>query len=47
VTAPVLAPGPHGGDGLAVARQLGLEPGDLLDLSASLNPLAPDVAATV
>jgi histidinol-phosphate/aromatic aminotransferase/cobyric acid decarboxylase-like protein len=47
VTAPVLAPGPHGGDGFAVARQLGLEPGDLLDLSASLNPLAPDVVAVV
>jgi histidinol-phosphate/aromatic aminotransferase/cobyric acid decarboxylase-like protein len=47
VTAPLLAPGPHGGDGLAVARQLGLDPRDLLDLSASLNPLAPDVAAIV
>jgi histidinol-phosphate/aromatic aminotransferase/cobyric acid decarboxylase-like protein len=47
VIAPVLAPGPHGGDGLAVSRQLGLEPGDLLDLSASLNPLAPDVVTIV
>jgi histidinol-phosphate/aromatic aminotransferase/cobyric acid decarboxylase-like protein len=47
VKAPVLAPGPHGGDGVAVARQLGLEPSDLLDLSASLNPLAPDVVTIV
>ncbi len=36
------AAGPHGGDGPAVARALGLAPGDLLDLSQSLNPLAPD-----
>ena len=42
-----LEPGPHGGDGAAVARLLGLDPDDLLDLSASLNPLAPDVAAVV
>ena len=42
-----LAPGPHGGDGAAVARQLGLDPAAMLDLSASLNPLAPDVAALV
>jgi histidinol-phosphate/aromatic aminotransferase/cobyric acid decarboxylase-like protein len=34
--------GPHGGDGPAVARALGLRPGDVLDLSQSLNPLAPD-----
>jgi histidinol-phosphate/aromatic aminotransferase/cobyric acid decarboxylase-like protein len=36
------AAGPHGGDGPAVARALGLAPGELLDLSQSLNPLAPD-----
>ncbi|MGH9076303.1 MAG: aminotransferase class I/II-fold pyridoxal phosphate-dependent enzyme [Acidimicrobiales bacterium] len=36
------APGPHGGDGAALARALGLAPGDVLDLSASLNPVAPD-----
>jgi len=36
--------GPHGGDGPAVARALGLEPGAVLDLSLSLNPLAPDPA---
>ena len=36
--------GPHGGDGLAVARALGIDPGDVVDLSMSLNPFAPDVA---
>lgn len=36
------APGPHGGDGAAVAARLGLAPDALLDLSASLNPVAPD-----
>jgi len=36
-------PGDHGGDGRALARRLGLDPSDILDLSASLNPLAPDV----
>ena len=38
------APGRHGGDGPAVARALGLDPGSLLDLSQNLNPFAPDVA---
>ena len=37
--------GRHGGDGPAVARALGVEPGSLLDLSQNLNPFAPDVAA--
>jgi threonine-phosphate decarboxylase len=37
-------PGEHGGDGARVAAALGLPPGDVLDLSASLNPAAPDVA---
>jgi threonine-phosphate decarboxylase len=37
--------GPHGGDVAAVARALGCEVGEILDLSASLNPDAPDVAA--
>jgi histidinol-phosphate/aromatic aminotransferase/cobyric acid decarboxylase-like protein len=32
----------HGGRGWHLARELGLPPGDVLDLSASLNPLAPD-----
>jgi histidinol-phosphate/aromatic aminotransferase/cobyric acid decarboxylase-like protein len=36
-------PGAHGGDGPAVARALGLDPSDVLDLSLSLNPCAPDV----
>lgn len=35
--------GAHGGDGARVAAALGLEPGEVLDLSASLNPFAPDV----
>ena len=35
-------PGPHGGDAWAVARALGLDPADVLDLSQSLNPVAPD-----
>jgi len=38
---------PHGGDGAAVARRLGRAPEDVVDLSASLNPFAPDVAALV
>jgi histidinol-phosphate/aromatic aminotransferase/cobyric acid decarboxylase-like protein len=37
--------GPHGGDAYGLARALGVEVGDILDLSASLNPEAPDVAA--
>ena len=39
------APGPHGGDGPRVAAALGLGPDQVLDLSANLNPFAPDVAA--
>lgn len=38
-------PRAHGGDGLAVARALGLDPDDIVDLSMSLNPFAPDVTA--
>ncbi len=37
------APGPHGGDAEALARRLGVDPGAVLDLSASLNPVAPAV----
>jgi histidinol-phosphate/aromatic aminotransferase/cobyric acid decarboxylase-like protein len=37
-------PGEHGGDGGRVAAALGLDPDQVLDLSASLNPFAPDVA---
>lgn len=40
-------PGPHGGDGVAVALALGVDPADVLDLSLSLNPFAPDVGALV
>lgn len=38
------APGPHGGDGPAIARGLGLDPEHIIDLSLSLNPFAPSVA---
>jgi histidinol-phosphate/aromatic aminotransferase/cobyric acid decarboxylase-like protein len=44
---PIPAPGAHGGDGARVAAALGLDPGVLLDLSASLNPVAPDPRAVV
>jgi histidinol-phosphate/aromatic aminotransferase/cobyric acid decarboxylase-like protein len=37
----------HGGDGARLARALGVAPGDVLDLSASLNPVAPDITAIV
>lgn len=39
--------GAHGGDGPAIAAALGIDPAGILDLSASLNPLAPDVASLV
>ncbi len=39
----LLAPGPHGGDVLRLATALGRPPTDILDLSASLNPLAPAI----
>jgi histidinol-phosphate/aromatic aminotransferase/cobyric acid decarboxylase-like protein len=42
--ADVPAPAEHGGDGARVAAALGLAAADVLDLSASLNPAAPDVA---
>jgi histidinol-phosphate/aromatic aminotransferase/cobyric acid decarboxylase-like protein len=35
-------PGEHGGDAIAVAEALGLDPESVLDLSQSLNPVAPD-----
>jgi histidinol-phosphate/aromatic aminotransferase/cobyric acid decarboxylase-like protein len=35
-------PGPHGGDAARIAGALGRPVHELLDLSASLNPLAPD-----
>ena len=36
-------PGEHGGDAAAIARSLGVRQSDLLDLSTSLNPFAPDL----
>ena len=36
---------PHGGDGPRIARHLGLPVERVIDLSASLNPFAPDVVA--
>ena len=44
---PVPQPGPHGGDGERLAVALGITPEDVLDLSVSLNPCAPDVASLV
>ncbi|HEY8524813.1 MAG TPA: aminotransferase class I/II-fold pyridoxal phosphate-dependent enzyme [Acidimicrobiales bacterium] len=41
--APIPPPGEHGGDGARVAAALGLDPDEVLDLSATLNPHAPDV----
>ncbi len=41
------APGPHGGDGARLAAALGVDPGAVLDLSASLNPVAPDAGEVV
>lgn len=43
----VPAAGSHGGDGPAVAKALGLDPVNLLDLSQNLNPFAPDVGHVV
>ena len=37
-----IEPGPHGGDARRVAQQLGLDPAEVIDLSASMNPFAPD-----
>lgn len=37
--------GRHGGDGPTIAHALGLDPSMVLDLSASLNPAAPDVTS--
>jgi histidinol-phosphate/aromatic aminotransferase/cobyric acid decarboxylase-like protein len=47
MTIPVPPPGPHGGDVVRLARWLGRPVADLLDLSASLNPAAPDVGAVI
>lgn len=37
------APGDHGGDAARIAVALGLDPATMIDLSASMNPFAPDV----
>ena len=41
------APGAHGGDATQVALALGLDPAQVIDLSASMNPFAPDVTAVL
>ena len=41
------AAGPHGGDGARVAAALGMDVADVLDLSASMNPVAPDPGPVV
>ncbi len=43
----VPAPGPHGGDARALARALRVPTSEILDLSATMNPVAPDVARLV
>jgi histidinol-phosphate/aromatic aminotransferase/cobyric acid decarboxylase-like protein len=47
VAARVPGPAAHGGDGPAVAAALGLDPDGVLDLSLSLNPVAPDPVPVV
>lgn len=48
MTGPDLPPaGAHGGDGARVAAAFGLDVAKVLDLSASLNPVAPDPATLV
>lgn len=39
--------GPHGGDAAAVARWLEVNVADIVDLSANLNPFAPDIGVLV
>ncbi len=41
--ASLLPPGAHGGEGARLAALLHVAPDEVLDLSASLNPFAPDV----
>jgi histidinol-phosphate/aromatic aminotransferase/cobyric acid decarboxylase-like protein len=43
----VIPAGAHGGDGARLAAALGVDTGAVLDLSASLNPLAPDAGEVV
>ncbi len=42
-----LTPATHGGDGAVIARALGVAVADVLDLSQSLNPVAPDPRPTI
>lgn len=42
MTPPLARPGAHGGDGARLAAALGIPVTEVLDLSASLNPVAPD-----
>ena len=42
-----LPPGPHGGEAWRLAGALGVEVGEVLDLSARLNPVAPSVVGLV
>ncbi len=44
-TAILPAAGEHGGDGALLAAALGVDPREVLDLSASLNPVAPKLDA--
>jgi histidinol-phosphate/aromatic aminotransferase/cobyric acid decarboxylase-like protein len=43
----VIPAGAHGGDGARLAQRLGCDVREILDLSASLNPVAPDPAPVV
>ncbi|MEJ7799171.1 MAG: hypothetical protein WKF60_01550, partial [Ilumatobacter sp.] len=43
----ITQPEPHGGDAVAVARAAGIDRHDLIDLSMSMNPFAPDVEAVL
>jgi histidinol-phosphate/aromatic aminotransferase/cobyric acid decarboxylase-like protein len=47
MSAPFFSADAHGGDGARLAAQLGVDPLAVLDLSASTNPLAPDVTPLV
>ena len=47
MTVLVPAPGAHGGDGARLAAAIGVDPAAVLDLSASLNPVAPDAGELV
>lgn len=44
---PVPPAGAHGDDARRVARALGVDPANLLDLATTLNPVAPDITAHV